>query len=221
MPANRTKITTLIVWAIAWSAAMIASAILLKGNPIKDWIQSAPVHRCDDLLGLAVTTCCQAMIETLSGYESFQLGPSPVDDYARSRCKCENHIKIQPKVTIGSILSLNRRSPHRRALGYVLLLIISFGATMETVHSHGTGSPDRQGIPAFSDADGTHPSHAGHSHLMECPMCEFQQHLFNGLVQAPLFTLTPSTQIASISAPAVVSPSTSITRPSGRAPPLG
>lgn len=39
--AAKTKLTTLIVWAIAWAAAMIASAILLKGNPLKDWIQSA------------------------------------------------------------------------------------------------------------------------------------------------------------------------------------
>jgi hypothetical protein len=41
MPANRTKLATLVIWALAWAAAMIASAILLKGNPIKDWVQSA------------------------------------------------------------------------------------------------------------------------------------------------------------------------------------
>ena len=41
MAVSKTKLTTLIVWAIAWAAAIIASAILLKGNPIKDWIQSA------------------------------------------------------------------------------------------------------------------------------------------------------------------------------------
>lgn len=41
MAASRTQLTILILWAIAWAAAMIASAILLKGNPIKDWIQSA------------------------------------------------------------------------------------------------------------------------------------------------------------------------------------
>jgi arsenate reductase len=32
---------TLILWAIAWALAMIASAILFKGQPLKDWIQSA------------------------------------------------------------------------------------------------------------------------------------------------------------------------------------
>ena len=41
MAASRTQLTNLILWAIAWAAAMIASAVLLKGNPIKDWIQSA------------------------------------------------------------------------------------------------------------------------------------------------------------------------------------
>jgi hypothetical protein len=34
-------LSSLIIWAIAWAGAMIASAILLKGNPFKDWIQSA------------------------------------------------------------------------------------------------------------------------------------------------------------------------------------
>ena len=35
------RLPTLILWAIAWAVAMIASAILLKGNPVKDWIQAA------------------------------------------------------------------------------------------------------------------------------------------------------------------------------------
>jgi hypothetical protein len=39
--ASTAKLTTLVAWAIVWAALMIASAILLKGNPIKDWIQSA------------------------------------------------------------------------------------------------------------------------------------------------------------------------------------
>jgi hypothetical protein len=39
--ASPAKLTILIGWAIVWAALMIASAILLKGNPIKDWIQSA------------------------------------------------------------------------------------------------------------------------------------------------------------------------------------
>lgn len=41
MAESRTKLINLILWAVAWAVAMIASAILFKGNPIKDWIQSA------------------------------------------------------------------------------------------------------------------------------------------------------------------------------------
>jgi Flp pilus assembly protein TadB len=41
MPTTKPKLLALIVWALAWAAAMIAAAILLKGNPIKDWVQAA------------------------------------------------------------------------------------------------------------------------------------------------------------------------------------
>ena len=41
MTSSKPQLITLILWAVVWAAAMIASAILLKGNPIKDWIQSA------------------------------------------------------------------------------------------------------------------------------------------------------------------------------------
>jgi hypothetical protein len=43
------RLTTLILWAIAWAVAMIASAILLKGNPAKDWIQAALVESAKSL----------------------------------------------------------------------------------------------------------------------------------------------------------------------------
>ena len=38
MTSNREMRTVL--WAVAWALAFIASAILFKGNPAKDWIQS-------------------------------------------------------------------------------------------------------------------------------------------------------------------------------------
>jgi len=38
---SKKPLTILILWAVAWAVAMIASAILLKGNPVKDWVQSA------------------------------------------------------------------------------------------------------------------------------------------------------------------------------------
>jgi hypothetical protein len=33
--------TRLVLWSMVWAIALIASAILFKGNPVKDWIQSA------------------------------------------------------------------------------------------------------------------------------------------------------------------------------------
>jgi len=39
--SSKRQMVTLVLWAIAWALALIASAILFKGNPVKDWIQSA------------------------------------------------------------------------------------------------------------------------------------------------------------------------------------
>ena len=35
------RMMTVILWSIAWALALIASAIFLKGNPAKDWVQAA------------------------------------------------------------------------------------------------------------------------------------------------------------------------------------
>lgn len=39
--SSKKQIATLILWAIVWALALIGSAILFKGQPVKDWIQSA------------------------------------------------------------------------------------------------------------------------------------------------------------------------------------
>lgn len=39
--SSKRQMATLVLWAIIWALALIASAILFKGNPVKDWIQSA------------------------------------------------------------------------------------------------------------------------------------------------------------------------------------
>jgi hypothetical protein len=106
----------------------------------------------------------------------------------------------------------------RRALGCLLLLLIAYGTTV--AHSHGRASLDCPGIAALSDAGGSQSSNQGYSHHRECSMCQFQQQLFNGLVHAPSFALTPSAQIASVDPLAVVYPSISTTPRRGRAPPL-
>ncbi|MDT4952477.1 MAG: hypothetical protein QOJ02_615 [Acidobacteriota bacterium] len=38
---SRKHPTTLALWSIVWALAIITSAILFKGNPIKDWVQAA------------------------------------------------------------------------------------------------------------------------------------------------------------------------------------
>lgn len=38
---SQTSLTKLVLWAVVWSAALIGSAVVLKGNPLKDWIQAA------------------------------------------------------------------------------------------------------------------------------------------------------------------------------------
>jgi hypothetical protein len=38
---SKRQMTRLVLWSMAWALALIASAILFKGNPVKDWIQSA------------------------------------------------------------------------------------------------------------------------------------------------------------------------------------
>ena len=124
-------------------------------------------------------------------------------------------------MTNGALSLLSRDRAERRALGYVLLVLISFGATVETVHGHHTISPDRHGITVVRDDGGSYPSHTGRSHQTECSVCQFQQQLFNGLVHAPLFATTPSTQTAFVDTSVVAYSSTAITRPSGRDPPLG
>jgi hypothetical protein len=105
-------------------------------------------------------------------------------------------------------------------LGYLLLFLIAYGSTVAAVHSHGPVTPDRPGVTAVTDAGGSQSSDKGHSQHRECSMCQFQQQLFNGLVDAPSFAPTPSAQIASVDIPAVVCPSISTTPRRDRAPPL-
>jgi hypothetical protein len=98
--------------------------------------------------------------------------------------------------------------------------MITYGATVEAAHSHSIAAPDHQGFAAVGDAGGAH-SDTNHSQHRECVICQFQQLLFNGVVHTPLFTLTPSTQIAFVSTLTVLYPSSPTIRLLGRAPPLG
>ncbi len=39
-PVQR-NMTSIVFWSTAWALALIASAIILKGNPAKEWVQAA------------------------------------------------------------------------------------------------------------------------------------------------------------------------------------
>ncbi|HJQ31315.1 MAG TPA: hypothetical protein VJ866_04000 [Pyrinomonadaceae bacterium] len=112
-----------------------------------------------------------------------------------------------------------RRAKCRRALGYLLLLVVTYGATAEAAHSHGPAAPNSSSFAALNDAGGPH-SNTDDSQNRECVVCQFQQQLFNGLVHEPLLLLAPSTQTASVFTPTVLYSSCLAVRPSGRAPPL-
>ena len=124
-------------------------------------------------------------------------------------------------ISQNSSFSIGRRRRHpSRALGCLLLLLIAYGATVQVVHSHGRVSLTRPAATAVSDAGGSQSSRTGqHSH-QECATCQFQQQLFNGLVDAPLFASAPAAQIAVACAPTVVFPSIIATPRRGRAPPI-
>jgi len=98
--------------------------------------------------------------------------------------------------------------------------MIGYGALVETVHSHGHVPPGHTDVAAICDAGGSHSSNTGHSHHMECPVCRFQQQLFNGFVHAPLSALSASAEFVFVAKPSVVYEATSTTPPSGRAPPV-
>jgi len=40
MPKSMPRPATLILWSLGWAATLIASAIVLRGNPVGDWVES-------------------------------------------------------------------------------------------------------------------------------------------------------------------------------------
>ena len=38
--ASQRPMIRIVIWSTAWALALIASAILLKGNPAKEWVQA-------------------------------------------------------------------------------------------------------------------------------------------------------------------------------------
>jgi hypothetical protein len=116
--------------------------------------------------------------------------------------------------------AVGQRRVYRTALGYLLLFLITYGVTVEAAQSHGLVPNDRPNVAAISDGGTSQSSSKGRSHQTECPMCQFQQQLFNGVVHAPPLLVTPAIQIAFFPTLTNILSATSSIPNSGRAPPL-
>ena len=114
-----------------------------------------------------------------------------------------------------------RRAHYQSALGNLLLLLITYGVTVEVAQSHGLVAMNRTNVAALLDAGGPPSSDTGRSHHKECPLCQFQQQLFSSLVRPPLLVLTPSVQIAFVYTQTDIHLFTATLPTSDRAPPLG
>lgn len=129
-------------------------------------------------------------------------------------------LRYRPRVNSRAKLPLTLGRANQRALAYALLVIISWGVTAQAVHRHGLVGPDVSAVAAVSDAGGSQSSDLGRSQHRDCSMCQFQQQLFHGIVQAPIFARIPHSEITFVSTHTVFYPSTSTTPQTGRAPPL-
>jgi len=136
---------------------------------------------------------------------------------ARHRLEWQKCTTIGPQVISHS----NSAQSGRRKLGYLLLILIAYSATVGVAHSHGRVVPQRSGVLALTGAGNSHSSETSQSSHSECPICQYQQQLFSGLVHAPFLAGTPLTETASVSPSIVSYLSTSTIPSSGRGPPQG
>jgi hypothetical protein len=116
---------------------------------------------------------------------------------------------------------LGRRYPAcRLALGHLLLLLISYGVTVEVTQSHGFFvSASREHAVQTGDAGNPQSSKGPRSHQTECSMCQFQQHLSSSLICTPSLLLSSPIRFEFVSAQTELHPSTATIPTSDRAPP--
>ena len=121
------------------------------------------------------------------------------------------------------------RALFARALSCVLIVGITYAATVGSVHSHENLSSGHhtsvaevasgQSVTGQAAFSADLPLHS-HTHSHECLICLLQQNLFNGaLYKVPSTPAPPSAQPALTSSAAVVYSSASNTPRRGRAPP--
>jgi hypothetical protein len=117
---------------------------------------------------------------------------------------------------------IGRRARGARALSYLLLFLITYGATLGVVHRHGTIGPLRAAAEsAAKSVEGQTgaPSSRLPFHPGDCSICQFQRQLDGGLLYTPVFVAVPESHPA----PAHVTPSSYLSATNtprrGRAPP--
>jgi hypothetical protein len=117
--------------------------------------------------------------------------------------------------------SSRQHAPFARFLAFVLLVFISYGATAEAAHKHGSILPEPRAELAatVSSPDNTNPSSQSSRPGGECLICQLQQHLFVSLLNALPQILPPPAQLVSLPAAAVSYLSHADTPQRDRAPP--
>lgn len=115
-----------------------------------------------------------------------------------------------------------RRARGARALSCLLLLLITYGATVGVIHRHGLPGPFKAAAEsAAKSVEGQTgpPSSRLPFNPGDCSICQFQRQLDGGLIYTPVFVLLPESHPA----PAHVAPafylSATNTPRRGRAPP--
>jgi hypothetical protein len=118
---------------------------------------------------------------------------------------------------------IGRRARGARALSWLLLVLIAYGATLGVIHRH--GPPRQLRVAAESTAKSADAGQTGTppSGLPfrpgDCSICQFQRQLDGGLLYTPVFVQAPESHPA----PAHVAPasylSAATTQRRGRAPP--
>ncbi|HEX8772150.1 MAG TPA: DUF2946 family protein [Pyrinomonadaceae bacterium] len=116
-----------------------------------------------------------------------------------------------------------RHTPPTRLLAFLLLALITYGATAETVHSHGGLLLARHIVsaemPAASDTGEADSSSQQARTLNECVICQLHQHLSNTLLSALPWTTPPPAQFTPTRAISISYLSPTCAPRRGRAPP--
>ena len=117
--------------------------------------------------------------------------------------------------------SSHEHAPCARFLAFVLLVLISYGATAEAAHRHGTGATERSAERAATVNSPDDPNTSSETSRSngECLICQLHQHLFASLLNALPQIAPPPAQLARIPAAAISYLSHTDTPQRGRAPP--